>query len=108
MGALNDGFRFLLEIAALIAVAGWGFQHDGAAKWLLGIGAPLALAVVWVTFINPNGSMVPADPWRLLLEIGVFGAAVLALAASERHGLAVALAALVAVHLALTFPLDQR
>ena len=108
MGAANDGFRFLLEVAALLAVGYWGFQHEGAAKWLLGIGSPFALAVVWVTCINPNGSLVPDDPWRLLLEIAVFGAAVAALVAAEKQGVANLLAALVAIHLALTFPLDQR
>jgi hypothetical protein len=109
MGPVNDAFRFLLEVSALVAVALWGFQAAGGAwRWLLGLGAPLALAVVWATAINPDGSLTPGDPWRLLLEVAVFGTAVAALAASGRRGPAVVLAALVVLHLALTFPLDQR
>jgi hypothetical protein len=109
MGAANDGLRFLLEVAALIAVAAWGFHAaEGAPRWLLALGAPVLLAAVWVVAVNPNGELTPGDPWRLLLEIAVFGAAVAALLARGRRGLALALGALVAVHLALTFPLDQR
>jgi hypothetical protein len=109
VGAANDGFRFLLELAALVAVALWGFQAaSGAARWIVGLGAPLALATVWVLAVNPDGSLTPGDPWRLLIEIAVFGAASLALRAAGRPRPAIALVALVALHLALTFALDQR
>ena len=109
MAAANDALRFLLEVAALAAVAYWGFsQHGGAVQWALGMGAPIALSFLWVTFINPQGSQVTKDPVRLLLEIVAFGAAVAALVASERTMLAVVLGALVAAHLVFTFPLGQR
>ena len=75
--------RFLLELAALGAVGWWGFKTgDGtAAKVLLGVGAPLLVAVVWGTFISPKATVeVPTVAW-LGLQALVFGAAALALAA---------------------------
>lgn len=75
--------RFLLELAALGAVAWWGFRtgDGGATKVLLGVGAPLLIAVVWGAFISPNASIdVPTAGW-LGLQALVFGAAALALAA---------------------------
>ena len=75
--------RFLLELAALGAVGWWGFKAgDGtAAKVLLGVGAPLSVAVAWGTFISPKATYeVPTAVW-LGLQALVFGAAALALAA---------------------------
>jgi hypothetical protein len=44
--------RFLLELCALAALGYWGFKTGGgmAAKVGLGIGAPLAAALVWGCF----------------------------------------------------------
>ena len=109
MGAVNDGFRFMLELAALAAVGYWGFQASGTVvRWVLGLGAPLALAVVWAAFIAPRASHRLEDPVRLPVELAVFGAAVAALAAAGRSSLSGALAIAIGLHLLLTFPLGQR
>ena len=105
----NLALRFLLELAALGSLAYWGFaEFDGVAQWLVGLGAPLLAATVWGRFVSPKASHPATDPERLLLELLVFGAGVAALAAAGEVVPAVVLAALVAVHLALTFVLDQR
>ena len=53
---INLALRFLLELAALGAVAYWGWaQHDGLESWLWASGLPLIAAVLWGTF---------AVPWR--------------------------------------------
>jgi hypothetical protein len=105
----NDGFRFLLELAVLVSLAYWGWgTANGPAGWLLAIGLPIAVAVVWVTWVNPNSSRVLHDPWRLLLEVAIFGSAVAALGGTGRTAWAIVFAVLAALHLALTFPLDQR
>jgi hypothetical protein len=76
LGAANDGLRFLLELAALVAVGYWGFKvADGAPRWLLGLGAPLLVAVVWGLFVAPEASLHVDDPLRLLLEVVIFGSA---------------------------------
>jgi hypothetical protein len=105
----NDGFRFVVELCALAALAYWGSHTaSGALQWVLGIGAPLAMAVVWGLFMSPKAPMRAHDPVRLLAEIDIFGVAAAALADADRPGLAIAFAAAVAVHLALTLPLHQR
>ena len=105
----NDGLRFVLELCALAALAYWGFHTEsGALQWALGLGAPLAMAVVWGLFMSPKASRPARDPVRLLAEIAIFGTAAAALADADHAPLAVVFAASVAVHLVLTFPLDQR
>jgi hypothetical protein len=109
VGALNDGFRFLLELAGLAAVGYWGLTVGGpTSSWILGIGAPLTFAIVWGLFVAPKASMRTTDPQRLLMEAAVFGSAVAALVAAGRPELGALLAAAVVLHLGLTFPLDQR
>jgi hypothetical protein len=109
LGAANDGLRFLLELAVLAAVGSWGFTvADGAARWLLGLGAPLLVAVVWGLFVAPKASLHVDDPLRLLLEVVIFGSAVAALQATGHRTLAIVLGAVVALHLGFTFVLDQR
>jgi hypothetical protein len=109
MGSANDGLRFTLELAALTVLAYWGFsEHDGAVQWLLGLGAPLLAAVVWGAFVAPKASRPTTDPVRLLLEVAVFGPAVVALWAADSRMLAFGFGVLVVLHLAFTFLLGQR
>jgi hypothetical protein len=109
MGNANYGLRFLLEVAALVSLAYWGF-HDfgGVGQWLIGLGAPLVAAVVWGRFMSPKASHPVVDPVRLLIELAVFGAGVAALFAADATVLGVVFAVLVVVHLGLTFALGQR
>jgi hypothetical protein len=80
---LNLAVRFVLEIAALVAIGYWGFdQHDGAWQFVLGIGLPVVAAVAWGTFAVPGdrsrsgNARVPVPGWvRLILELSVFGLA---------------------------------
>jgi Protein of unknown function (DUF2568) len=109
MAYANDGLRFVLELGALAALGYWGFtEFDGAAQWLFGLGAPLIAAGVWGTFVAPKASRPTVDPVRLLFEVAVFGSGVAALLAAGSTALALVFAALVVVHLGLTFALGQR
>jgi uncharacterized protein DUF2568 len=109
MGAANDGLRLLLELGALAALCYWGFTtHTGARRWLLGLGAPLAAAVAWGLLVAPGAAAHLDDPWRLLAELAVFGAAVGALVGAGGPGLARLFALAVAINLVLTFVLGQR
>jgi len=107
--AANDGLRFLLELCALAAVAYWGWsEHGGLWRWVLVVVAPLIVAVLWGKTIAPKAKRRVGDPWRLAVELLVFGSAVAALLDADQPVLAIVLGAAVALHLALTFVLGQR
>lgn len=98
--AANLAVRFLLELCALAALGYWGFQ-TGQSPWArvgLGIGAPLVAAVVWGTFISPRAAIPVSLPVRLLLELIIFGAAVIALVTAGQGMLAWVLALVVVVN----------
>ena len=109
MRAANDVARFALELCSLAALAYWGSQTGPTGvNVVLAIAAPLAAAAVWGAFVAPKAPRHPRDPWRLGLELLVFGSGVAGLAATGREGLAAALGVIAAAHLLLTFALGQR
>jgi len=109
MRPANDGLRFLLELCALAAVAYWGWsEHGGVWRWVLVIAMPLAVAALWGNTIAPKAKRRVSDPWRLVVELLVFGGAVAALLAAGQTALGIALGVAVLVHLSLTFVLGQR
>jgi hypothetical protein len=81
--SVNLGVRLLCELALLVALAVWGF-HAGsglAGDLVLGLGAPLLAAVVWGLWVAPASRRRLADPARLLVEVLLFAAGMVALAA---------------------------
>jgi hypothetical protein len=87
---LNLVLRFLLELAALVAVGNWGWRiGDGAMRWVLMVGATAAVIVVWVLFVSPNPTIELAMPIRLVIELVVWAAAAAALWAAGQTRLAV-------------------
>ena len=100
---LNLGLSFLLELAALAALGYWGAQAGGGTlgKIALAVGAPLLVAVVWGLFLAPRAPLPLGTPWRLLMKVGVFGTAAVALYAAGRPVLAGAFALVVAANLIL-------
>jgi hypothetical protein len=109
MRAANDGLRFSLELCALAAVAYWGWsEHGGLWRWVLVVAAPLAVALLWGNTIAPKAKRRVGDPWRLVVELVVFGGAFAALLDAGQRALGIVLGAAVALHLALTFVLRQR
>ena len=102
--------RFLLELCMLGALAYWGFETgDGAAaQVLLGVGVPVAAAVVWGMFIAPKARHpVPIAVW-IGLQVVLFGAAALGLAAVASTGLAVLFVIAVVLHGAAMAALGLR
>ena len=87
----NLGLRILLELGALAAVAYWGFQTgDGAPRWVRGIAAPVAVAVVWWLFVSPKAAVGVPRPARLAIELAVWAAAGAALWAAGHPALGIA------------------
>jgi anti-sigma-K factor RskA len=109
MRPANDGLRFFLELSALAAVAYWGWsEHSGVWRWVLVVAAPAAVVLVWGRWMAPKSQTRVRDPWRLAIELLVFGGAALALWDADEPVLAIVLAAATLIHLGLTFAFDQR
>jgi len=73
---LNLGLRFFLELSILVIFGYWGFKTGGNStvlKFVIGIGSPILLAVIWGIFLAPKSSMQLGEPWKLLMELIVFG-----------------------------------
>ncbi len=87
---INLLVRFLLELCLLAALGYWGFQtgQEMVGKVGLGIGLPLVAAVTWGIFLAPASDRRLPEPWLLLLELFLFGAALAALYNTQQHFLA--------------------
>jgi hypothetical protein len=96
----NLGLRFLLELAALAALA-YGGWHVPGPLWLrivLAVALPLLAAVIWTRWVAPKASRPLADPLRLVPEWVVFGGGAVALALTGHVLLGVLLAVLAAAN----------
>ena len=87
MRAANLALRFFLELAALAALAYWGW----GVSWVLAILAPAAWIILWATFGSPKAKIELSTPGRIAFEAIVFGAASAALWAAGQPVWAVAL-----------------
>ena len=104
---VNLALRFLLEIAALVAIGYWGWtQHTGVLRFVLAIGGPVLAAVLWGTFAVPDdpsrsGKAPVAVPGiiRLALELAIF-----AFAAWALYDAGNSLPALILANMMLTLP----
>jgi hypothetical protein len=78
---INLVIRFLLELSALLALGGWGWQQaEGSLRFVLAVTIPLSAAILWGVFAVPHdpsrsGTAPIAVPGmlRLALELAVFG-----------------------------------
>jgi Protein of unknown function (DUF2568) len=105
----NLVFRFVLEVAALIAMGAGAYAlASGPVAWLVAIAVPVVASVAWATFRaagDPSASGeakvdIPGIV-RLLVEIDVFAVAVfLAWFASPRFAIILGIA--VVIHYALS------
>jgi hypothetical protein len=121
MRPLNLVVRFLLEIAALIALGYWGYQMaEGGLRYIVAGGIPLLAAAVWGIFAvrgDPSRSgkaPVPVSGLiRLIIEFAFFALAAVGMYSSGMQTLALVFALAVAAHYALSLDrirwlVDQR
>ncbi|GAA1248808.1 hypothetical protein GCM10009665_44630 [Kitasatospora nipponensis] len=87
---VNEGVAFLVELAALGFLAWWGFTVGDQLIWhlLLGLGAPLAAAVLWGRYAAPRATVKLPLAGVLVVKAVVFaaGAAALAVVAGPLWG----------------------
>jgi hypothetical protein len=77
---INLLVRFLLEITLLFIFANWGWRaFEEVNKYLMAIGLPLGVAIVWGVFRvegDPGKAIVAIPGWlRLMYELLVFASA---------------------------------
>ena len=85
---------FLAELAALVALAVWGWSAVDPTGWrlVLAVATPAVAGALWGVFAAPRAPVrVPA--LTVLVKVLVFGAAVLALVVTGHPALAITLAA---------------
>lgn len=92
---VNLAARFLLEIAAVSALAFWGWAWGGWYRWPLAIGLAVIAMAVWAIFRTPGdgtsgpGLVATPGPGRLALELALFALAVAALLTAQANERAV-------------------
>jgi hypothetical protein len=103
------GIALPTGVVRLGRIGCWGFQTGQGlfAKIGLGIGTPLVAAVVWGLLGAPGSSWQLHDPWHLVLEVVIFGAAVLALFAAGKRALGLAFALVFVLNRALMYAWGQ-
>ena len=103
MRGANLAVRFFFELCALAAFAYWGFLTPGgtAQHILLGIGAPILMAIVWGAFIAPRAAVALPRSVTVVLGLLVLELAAVALAAAGLVPLAVIFGVAVAINAAL-------
>jgi Protein of unknown function (DUF2568) len=96
----NDLLALLLELGALAALGYWGFTvgENWPLTLLLGLGAPVAAAVVWGLFAAPRATFRVPLAVVLVVKTLVFGAATAALYARGHRTFAIVFAVLVAIN----------
>jgi hypothetical protein len=107
--AINTGLTFLLELAMLTAFGYWGFHGEKSVwmKWGLGIGTPLAVAILWGLCLAPKANHRLNVTGGIILSLGLFCLAALALYQTDRLALAIVLAVIVVVNRALALVWKQ-
>jgi len=108
---VNLTVRFLLELSALLATGIWGWkQSDGWIRFILAIGIPVILAVIWGTFAVPgdpsrSGKAPVAVPgiMRLVIELAIFALAIWTLQDIGFLKLSWTLGFIVAIHYIISF-----
>jgi hypothetical protein len=104
---LNLALRFVLELAAIAALAYWGTQTgSGAVSWLLAVVAPGLFVLVWGTLLAPRARRRLPMRARIPLELVLFGLAAAALAAAGPVWLGVAFGAVAYANIALVYALE--
>ncbi len=92
---LSLAIAFILELAVLAATgyAGFTLVHPTVLRVLVGLGAPVLMAVAWGLFAAPKASMPLHGVTGVTFQVAWFGVGALALALAGRTTPAITLAA---------------
>jgi hypothetical protein len=96
----NEALAFLIELLALAAFAWWGARTGSglAVHLLLGIGAPLAVAVAWGAFAAPRAQVELPPAGVIAVKAVVFATAMICVDVIGHRTLAIAFGVVAAVN----------
>jgi hypothetical protein len=96
----NEAVAFLIELAALAALAWWGFTtgNKTPVHVALGLGLPLIAVVMWALFAAPKSRIKTPMAGALAVKALVFGGAAIALWEVGHEGLAITFAVIAVVN----------
>ena len=108
---INQALRFFLELVAIFAFGVWGHSLTGeGTRILLAILFPLLFALLWGVFAvrgdpSRSGKTVVQTPGiiRLLLELGLFGAAAWMMLDLDYSTIALIFGSAVVIHYFISF-----
>ena len=101
--AINAALAFFLELAMLAGFGYWGFSGDKSflMKWLIGLGLPVVVAIVWGMFFAPKAGHRLKITSGALLSLILFLLAATALFSAQQPVLAIVFAVTAVVNRAL-------
>lgn len=95
LAAGNLALRFLVEVAALAALAVWGSRLRAVrwVRWSAAVLAPATAATVWAAFASPDAPISLGSAATTAVQVAVLGAGAAALTALRRPQLAMSFVA---------------
>lgn len=61
---------FLAELGMLVGLSWWGLlAFEGVMSWVVGIGLPVIVLVIWGVFLSPKASMPPPLPAQIAVRL---------------------------------------
>ena len=108
---INLALRFILELTALISIGIWGWNKtDHSFRIILAIGLPILFAAIWAIFAVPNDPsrsgqtvIVTSGIIRLVIELGIFTLATLAMYNNGDSKLYIFFAVIVIIHYLVSY-----
>lgn len=102
---INLALSFFIELLMLAAFSYWGFHGEKSVliKWFLGIGLPLAVAVLWGLYLAPKAKRRVKIMAGIILSLGLFLGSAIALYQAGHTILAIPFAILAIINRALSF-----
>jgi hypothetical protein len=99
----NLGLRFGLEVGALGLLSYWGFRAfpGTGSQIVLGIGAPLAFAVLWGLVASPKAPLALSRPVKASIQVGLLLVPAWAVAHAGQPALAATFAVAVVINAVL-------
>lgn len=72
MKIVGSGSMLLSQLGMLVGVAWWGLlAYPGALSWIVGIGLPVVLIVLWQQFLTPDAPMPIPESVKAVVRVGL-------------------------------------